>query len=446
MPRGSTSVDGTGLPSLRTQVPGPRSRELSLRLGRVESRNITRLNPPPIFWTGACGANVIDADGNVYVDLSAGFGVATAGHGNPDVVKAITSQSSSLAHALGDVYPSQVKVELLEKLAAIAPGDLNVAILGSAGAEAVEAAFKTALIYTGRPGILAFEHAYHGLTYGALSATWRSDFRAPFVTQLMDGVSFAPFPVTDEAVVAALGFVTDTIERAERTEYPIGAVIIEPIQGRGGINVPPPTFLQGLRAICDGRRVLLIADEIYTGVGRTGRWFACEHAGIVPDLLTIGKGLTGSLPLSAVLGAPTVMRAWPESTGEAIHTSTFLGNPVACAAAVAQLEYIEQHDLLERARLLGERIQARTNRWAAGYPFVGRPRGIGALQGVPIAPFPDGRSRALAVCDIVLEAGVIVLAEGDAAEVLALTPPVVITDQQLEHALDVVETALRKVS
>lgn len=440
------SIDGTALPSIRTEVPGPRSRDLSQRLARVESPNITRLRPPPIFWQEARGANVVDADGNVYLDLSAGFGVATAGHANAAVVQAIATQADRLCHALGDVYPADVKVELLEKLAAIAPGDLQVAILGSAGAEAVEAAFKTAFLHTGRPGILAFEHGYHGLTYGALSATWRRDFREPFLPQLIECVTFAPFPVTDDAVVPSLSFVSDAIERAEATHYPIGAVLVEPIQGRGGINVPPPGFLEGLRAICDAERVLLIADEVYTGIGRTGRWFACEHAGVVPDLLLLGKGLTGSLPLSAVIGAPEVMAAWPESTGEAIHTSTFLGNPIACAAALAQLEFIETHDLLARASALGSRIQDRARAWQTKFAFVGPARGRGALQGIPLEPLGNGQSRAIAVCDRALEAGVIVLAEGDRADVLAITPPVVITDRQLEHALNAVEAALHETA
>jgi len=442
MPHGHSALDGTGLPLLKTEVPGPRSRELSIRLSRVESRNITRLDPPPIFWAEARGANVVDSDGNVYIDLSAGFGVATAGHANPDVTEAIARQSRHLAHALGDVYPADVKVTLLEKLADIAPGDLRVAILGSAGAEAVEAALKTALMFTGRPGILAFEHAYHGLTYGALAATWRNDFREPFRAQLAPVVRFAPFPVTDDAVDSAIAAVRAEIDRAEKSEAPIGAIIVEPIQGRGGIRVPPPVFLQQLRAVCDGTRILLIADEIYTGIGRTGRWFACEYADIIPDLLTIGKGLTGSLPLSAVLGTPEIMRAWPASTGEAIHTSTFLGNPVACAAALAQLAYIENHNLLERAVAIGARIQDRARAWHDRFPFVGPPRGAGALQGVPLRPLKDGSSRAIAVCERALQAGIILLAEGDTAEVLALTPPVVITDQQLDHALDVVENVL----
>jgi len=443
--QGSHAEAGRSLPVLRTEVPGPRSRELALRLGRVESRNITRLRPPPIFWAEAIGANVIDADGNVYIDLSAGFGVATAGHANPAVAAAIAEQSSRLAHALGDVYPAEIKVTLLERLAEIAPGDLSVSILGGAGAEAVEAAFKTAMMFTGRPGILAFEHAYHGLTYGALSATWREDFRAPFSPQLMQGIRFEPFPVADQDVDRGLAGVAAAIERSEATAFPIGAIIVEPIQGRGGIRVPPARFLHGLRELCDGTRVLLIADEVYTGIGRTGRWFACELTGIVPDLLVIGKGLTGSIPLSAVIGTPDVMRAWPDSTGEAIHTSTFLGNPVACAAALAQLDFIERNGLLQRATALGERIQARARAWADRFDHVGQPRGVGALQAIPVRPHADGRSRALAVCDHALDAGIIVLAEGDAAEVLAITPPVVITDQQLDHALDVVESALGKV-
>ncbi len=197
-PESGTPLDlpGDELPRLRTPVPGAASRALAARLTRVESRNITRITAAevPIFWAAARGANVADVDGNVYVDLTAGFAVAATGHANPRVSAAVGMQAARLAHGLGDVYPPDVKVALLERLAAIAPGDLAVSILGSAGAEAVEAALKTALLATGRPGILAFTGAYHGLTYGALACTWREDFRAPFTAQLHGGVRFAPFP------------------------------------------------------------------------------------------------------------------------------------------------------------------------------------------------------------------------------------------------------------
>lgn len=429
----SRPLAGDELPDIRTAVPGPHSTALAHRLARVESPNITRLAPPPIFWTEARGAAVRDADDNTYVDLTAGFGVASAGHANAAVAAAVARQAAVLAHGLGDVFPPEPKVRLLERLAQITPGELTISILASSGSEAVEAALKTAAMRTGRSGVIAFEGAYHGLTYGSLAATWRPDFRAPFEDQLFHGVRFAPYPARDEDVPGAL----DAVRRlVADPRFPAGAVIVEPILGRGGIVVPGRGFLAGLREVCDGARTLLIFDEVYTGCGRTGRWFACEHEGVVPDVLALGKALTGSIPLSAAIGTPDAMAAWPPSGGEAIHTSTFLGNPIACEAALAQLAFIERHDLLDRASRLGAHIAARAATWAG--LGAGPARGRGLLQGVPVM----GAGRALRVADRCLEQGVLLLAEGPGLDVLAITPPAVITETQLDAALDVVEAAL----
>jgi 4-aminobutyrate aminotransferase / (S)-3-amino-2-methylpropionate transaminase / 5-aminovalerate transaminase len=443
---------GDEVPRVAGAVPGPASEALARRLARVESPNITRLRPPPIFWTEARGAAVRDADDNIYVDLTAGFGVAHAGHANPAVAAAIAAQAAVLAHGLGDVHPSEPRVHLLERLAEIAPGDLSVSILAGSGAEAVEAALKTAAIRTGRTGIIAFQGAYHGLTYGALATTSRPDFRAPFTAQLFAGVRFAPYPRDTGAAgpgtnaaarsdaersADALEAVADLLREAEDTAHPVGAVIVEPVLGRGGLVVPPAGFLAGLRHLCDGRRTLLLFDEVYTGCGRTGRWFACDHETVVPDVLIIGKALTGSIGLGAAIGTPDAMSGWPPSRGEAIHTSTFLGNPVACAAALAQLDAIRDGGLLERSARLGVAIRQRAGEWQA--LGAGPPRGRGLLQAVPVA----GPGRALRICDHCLQRGVIVLAEGPDADVLALTPPAVITDEQLAAALDILEDAIR---
>ena len=428
---------GDELPHLITDVPGPASRALTDRLARVESPNITSIEPPPIFWTEARGAAVRDADDNIYIDLTAGFGVAHAGHAQEHVAAAIADQAGRLAHGLGDVYPPEPKVRLLERLADIAPGDLGMSILAGSGAEAVEAALKTAVMRTGRTGIVAFEGAYHGLTYGALATTWRPDFRARFAGQLFDGVRFAPYPIS--RADAALEAVDRIVQQAESSSHPVGAILVEPILGRGGLRVAPPGFLAALRDRCDGNRILLILDEVYTGCGRTGRWFACEHDDVVPDVLVVGKALSGSLPISAAIGTPAVMQAWPASTGEAIHTSTFLGNPIACAAALAQLEAIQTGDLLRRTERLGEVIREKTTWWASRFDAVGEPRGRGLLQGAPM----HGPGQALRVADRCLRRGVLLLAEGSDAEVLAITPPAVITEAQLDFALAVVEEAIR---
>lgn len=431
------SLHGDELPRIVTGIPGPSSRDLARRLAAYESPNITALAPePPIFWTAARGAAVQDADGNVYVDLTAGFGVANAGHANPAVAAAIGAQAAQLAHGLGDVYPPAIKVRLLERLAAIAPADLEVSILASAGAEAVEAALKTAVLRTGRSGIIAFEGGYHGLTYGALALTHRADFRAPFRDQLFAGVRFAPYPHDEAGAQQALAAVRRLLQAAEHTGTPVGAIVIEPILGRGGIVVPPPGFLRALRDLCDGERTLLVFDEVYTGCGRTGEWFACTHEDVVPDVLVAGKALTGSLALSAAIGTRDAMSGWPPSHGEAIHTSTFLGNPVACAAALAQLDEIEHGGLLARATQLGRLIEARAALWVERGFARGR-RGRGLLQGVVL----ESAAAGLEVARVALQQGVLLLAEG-AGEVLALTPPAVITDAQLEHALGVIESLL----
>ena len=307
------------LPELRTRVPGPRSRELAARLARVESRNVTCLTPEPIFWERARGANVWDVDGNRYVDLGAAFGVANVGHAHPRVVSAVAGQAAALLHGMGDVHPSAVKVELLEALAGRFPGGGAArAVLGSSGSDAVEVALKTAALATGRSGVVAFEGAYHGLALGALDATYRETFRAPFLARLAGATAFARY-----------GDAEDVRRAAAACRAPVGAVLVEPVQGRGGERVPPPGFLAALRRLCDAQGWLLIADEVYTGFGRTGAWFACEHETVRPDLLCVGKGLASGMPISACIGRAEVMDSWPASLGEALHTQTFLGHPPA---------------------------------------------------------------------------------------------------------------------
>lgn len=445
---GGTPLGGA-LPELRTAVPGPESRDLATRLRRVESRNVTALGDAgPIFWSEAAGANVRDVDGNVYVDLTAGFGVAAAGHANPAVARAVDHQFRRLPHAMGDVHPADVKVALLERLAALAPGDLSVSILSANGSDAVESALKTAMMATGRPGLVAFDGAYHGLGYGALAVTAGERFRKPFRDQLFPGVRFAPFPrpaaggtPQDGATVeATLTAVRDAIREADRSDYPVGAVIVEPVQGRAGIRVPPAGFLAALRTLCTDHELLLLVDEVYTGLGRTGRWFACEHWDVVPDILILGKSLAGGLPLSAAIGRPGVMEAWPPSGGEAIHTSTFLGNPVTCAAALTHLAEIEGQGLVERASALGARLGARLEAMVSSHGAVESTRGLGLMRALALGGPPGTAARVAAGA---LREGVILLAEGSA---LAFTPPLTITAEQLEHALGLVDSLVAEVA
>src|SRR5688572_8648191 len=298
-----SSSFGTALSSIAVPPPGPRSRALAAELARWESPNVTYLADDfPVFWEEARGANVRDVDGNVYVDLTAAFAVAGIGHAHPRVVDAIQRQSARLLHGMGDVHPPAVKVELLRALAEAAPGGLTRSVLASSGAEAVEAALKTAVMATGKPRVLAFHGGYHGLTYRALSVSGREDFRAPFAAQLGPAAVFVPFPYPyrsplgrdpEEVCAATLRLIEHTLDTPGSASEAIGAILVEPIQARGGDVVPPDGFLPGLRRICDQRGLLLIFDEIYTGFGRSGRWFAGEHWGVVPDVMVVGKGLTG---------------------------------------------------------------------------------------------------------------------------------------------------------
>lgn len=410
-------------PALRTAVPGPRSRALAERLARVESRNVTALGPQvPIFWERAVGANVWDVDGNCFVDLGGAFGVANTGHAHPRVVEAIQSQSASLLHGMGDVHPARVKVELLDRLSRLFPGGGGArGVLTSSGSDAVETALKTAMLATGRAGVIAFEGAYHGLSLGALDLTSRRDFREPFLERLAHRTHFAPFG--DLEALRALD------------PSSFGAVVVEPVQGRGGERVPPRGFLTGLRALCDERGWLLIADEIYTGFGRTGRWFACDHECVVPDLLCAGKGLASGMPLSVCLGTPEVMDAWPASQGEALHTQTFLGHPVSCAAALATISVLEDEALVERSASLG----AVTQEWLRKRFDASRPateniaevRGLGMMIG--IVGRGDAAKRA---CHAALRQGVIALPSGPGGEVLSITPPLSIPEDLLRLALE----------
>ncbi len=417
------------LPALRTPVPGPRSIELARRLAAVESRNVTCTEPaPPIFWERASGANVWDVDGNRFVDLGAGFGVANAGHAHPRVVEAVRDQAEVLLHAMGDVHPAAVKVELLEALARLYPGGVGArAVLGSSGSDAVEAALKTALLATGRPGVVAFEGAYHGLGLGALDATWRPLFRDPFAARLPERTAFARF-----------GEAEDALHAARRCAAPVGAVLVEPIQGRGGERIPPDGFLSDLRRICDEQGWLLIADEVYTGFGRTGRWFACEHEGIVPDLLCVAKGLASGMPISACLGRSEVMDAWPPSRGEALHTQTFLGHPPSCAAALASIRVLEDEKLVERAAETGAAALRRLRGALEEQAGVVDVRGRGLLLAVEC----DDARRAAAASAAALARGVIVLTSGDDGRVLSITPPLSIDADVLAGALDLLVEGL----
>src|SRR5665213_833935 len=405
-----------------------------------ESRNILFTEPDgswPIVWERAKGVHVWDVEGKKYLDLTAAFGVAAAGHANASVVKAGQKQMEKLLHAMGDVHPHALKAELAQRLSQITferwGKKSGKVIFSNSGFEAVEAALKTAALATKKNGVIAFAGAYHGLGYGALNVTHRDFFRDPFQSQLREFGHFVLFP-TKTSDLATVEFQIRNFFRRER----IGAILVEPVQARGGCNIPPKEFLPLLRKLCDEHGALLILDEIYTGFGRTGKWFACEHSSVIPDLICLGKALTGGFPLSACVGRADLMdAAWPTSTGEAIHTSTFLGHPVGCAMALAQISEIGKLKLSERSAELGGFLLGELQSKISGSKFQVNIRGLGLMVGVELR-LPDGKPATDAVMlaiKAMLRRGYIMLPEGEYGNVISFTPPLTITKAQLAKAV-----------
>lgn len=423
----STLERGDLPPEIVTPPPGPRSRELSARLAAHEAPTVNTLGPrdePAIVWRAALGANVLDVDGNRYVDLTAGFGVAALGHRHPAIVAAVTAQGGELLHGLGDVAAHPPRIALAERLAALAPVDDARVHFAISGADAVEIALKVARLATGRPGLLAFDPGYHGTTLGALAACSRGEFREPFAAWLRSDVLRLPF-----------GAPLPEIEAMLAVAPPIGALVVEPVVGREGVHLPPPGWLAGLAALARRRGLLFVADEIFTGLGRTGARFAVEDEGVRPDLLCCGKALGGGLPLAAVVGRAPLFEPLRRA-GEALHTATFLAHPLACAAALATLELVERERLPERARSLGARFAARLGAptAAAGVALRGR----GALWALEFADGPAARRFAGALA----ARGVLALAGGATGRVVQLAPPLTIDARPLDAALDIVAAAL----
>jgi len=422
------------------------------RLRAVESRNVTQISSEwPVFWEEARGANVVDADGNVYLDLTGAFAVALLGHGHPRVMAAMAEQAEVLPHGMGDVHPPGAKLRFLERLAALAPWPEARVVLSSTGSEAVETALKTALVATGRPGIVAFRGAYHGLTLGSLAATDRDLFRAPFVRRMYEGVAFAPFPDPlrhgGDAARRSLDAVEAILERGAPNGDAIGAVVVEPVQGRAGVRVPPEGFMSRLSALARERGALVVADEIFTGLGRCGARYGSERVGLEADLICLGKALGGGLPLSACMGKRPVMDAWPESGGEAIHTSTFLGHPLSCAAGLTVLDVLEAEDVAGRAGAMGERLLGLLRAGLAGVDGVAEVRGLGLMIGIELgwgARAEPAVGAGARVARLALEKGVLLLPAGEYGHVVELTPGVDLTDAQLSFALEVVVSAVRR--
>ena len=365
----------------------------------------------PTFVRGL-GATLWDEGGNEYVDCGASFGVGNLGHCHPAVVEAITAQARQLIH-VGPTFGTDAKAAFTGRLLSVAPRNLRRVFLSNSGSEAVEAALKFARAATGRPKVVAAMRGFHGRTMGALSATWRRDFREPF-EPLVPGFVHVPYNDTDALRKAVDG---DT-----------AAVILEAVQGEGGVHVASPEYLPAAREICDAAGALLILDEVQTGMGRTGRLFAVERWGVEPDLLTLAKSLAGGVPIGATLATEAVERAFKGS-----HNSTFGGNPLACAAGSAAIDVVVRGKLWERAETLGSRALEELRGLEA--PAVREVRGLGLMIGIEL------RGKAAPVLEALQEDGVIAI--GGGSSVIRLLPPLVITDAQWARAIESLGRALR---
>ena len=410
------------LPDLITEIPGPRSLELAQKLRKYESQNVTyTADDWPVFWDRADGTNVWDADGNRYVDLTSAFGVAGLGHTYEPLTNAINEQSKKLIHGMGDVHPTELKVEVCQLLSEMTYERWGLgtgkSVLSNSGSEAVESALKAAHMATGKPGVICFTNGYHGLGYGALLGGGFEKFRQPFESQLAEVRLELSFPSTEE-MLDDLG---NCLAQVDASEF--GALLEEPIQGRGGKVIPPKGFLSLLREWCDANDVVLIFDEIYTGFNRTGKLFACEWEEVYPDVICLGKALSGGYPISACVGKAEVMDKWPVSTGEALHTSTFLGNPLGCAMAVKALNIHKEKHLADDVQRQGTELMAMLSDIESS--FIHEIRGRGLMIGVELRE-PDGSpASAMAgkILSKMLARGIIMLADGPAGNILAFTPP-----------------------
>ncbi|HVY25284.1 MAG TPA: aspartate aminotransferase family protein [Polyangiaceae bacterium] len=426
-------------PEILVPPPGPTSRTWLVRHAHVAAPMGPALPPGPpsgiVYATGR-GSNVTDVDGNRYVDLAGGFGALLLGHLHPAVQRVIQLQSERLLQALGDLYPADAKIALLERLTKLYPEAGAKGIVAQSGSDAVSAALKTAVLATGKPGVIAFAAAYHGLGYGPLAACGlRESYRAPFAEQLSQHVTFAPYPADTATAATSLEQC-----RARLLQGDVGALLIEPVLGRGGVVAPPAGFLRDLQQLAREHGALFVADEIWTGLGRAGAMLVSAAQGLVPDLICLGKGLGGGLPVSAVIGSASVMQHWRREA-EVVHTATFAGTPLAASAAIATLDTLAKEKLVERAEELGARFAAALAAALAGSARVRQVRGRGLMLGIDLGEQPGAASQLM---QMLLRAGYITSTGGGRREVLVLTPALNIDEDVLFGSISVIVEQLSK--
>jgi 4-aminobutyrate aminotransferase len=404
----------------------------------------------PLVIDHAKGSYLYTVEGKRYLDFASGIAVTNLGHGHPDVLRAAHDQLDRLVHT-SVVAHHQPAIELAERIAQLAPGKLDKVFFANSGAEAVEGAIKLARYVTGRPALIAFQGAFHGRTYGALSLTASKSYYRERYEPFLPGVYHVPYPYAyrnpsgpgDEAT---LGYVFDFIAQMLDTRVPpknIAAFIVEPVLGEGGYVVPPAGFMPRLRELCDEHDILLIADEVQSGYGRTGTMFASEHTGVVPDIMTLAKSIASGLPLSAIVATSKLMDRWEP----AAHGSTFGGNPVSCAAGIATLDVFEREKILENAREKGAQLLARLRDLQRRVPAIGDVRGLGLMIGVELVERSGKPDKHLqkSIRQVCLDSGLVILSCGTEDNVLRLVPPLNISQAELDEGWQILEAAFNEV-
>ena len=430
---------------IRTEIPGPRAREILERERHAVARPL--IVHEPVIAERARGATITDVDGNTFVDFVGGVGVANVGHNHPRVVEAISEQLDRFLHTDFTVVPYESYVELAERLGELAPigGEVRGAFF-NAGAEAVENAVKLARLHTKRQGVIVFEGAFHGRTWMALTMTSKTNPYKKGLGPFAPEVYRTPYPNAYRGPDAATAL--RALERLFTTHVSpehIAAIVFEPQQGEGGFLPAPAEFVEGLRRICDEHGIVLVADEVQTGFGRTGRMFAMEHVGVEPDLMTVAKSIAGGLPLSGVIGRAAIM----DGPHLGAIGGTFIGNPVSLAAALAVLDVFEEEGLVERAQLLGAAVRARMLDWQARWPRIGDVRGLGAMLAIELVrdpltkePAPELVGR---IVEEALQRGLLLLKAGVDGNCIRVLCPLTTTDAELDDGLRAWEEALAVV-
>jgi 4-aminobutyrate aminotransferase len=429
--------DDRQVPDLKTPLPGPRAQELLDRDARFVSPSYTRVYP--LVVNRGSGAVIEDVDGNLFLDFTAGIAVTAAGHCHPHVTAAITDQAHKLLHMSGTDFYYAPQIDLSQRLAESAPGaGPHRVFFTNSGAEALEAALKLARYHTGRSRAVAFFGAFHGRTYGAMSLSGSKLVHRRGFSPLVPDIHHVPYPRRCEACSLDDCNCVRQIEEQlfKRTAPPeeVAAVFVEPIQGEGGYHVPPPGFLPGLRELCDRHGILLVVDEVQSGMGRTGKMFACEHWNVAPDIICLAKGIASGMPLGAIIARDEVMD-WPSGS----HASTFGGNPVSCRAALATLDLLEG-GYMANAAARGEQLKAGLRRLQAQHPeVIGDVRGLGLMVACGLVKARDPYTPDPKLRDDVVQAafrkGLLLLGCGESA--LRFCPPLCVTSEQVETCLTV---------